>query len=346
VVTTPLTEVSFLAPLEQPLQRVRAALRDFSNELHESLRPLAEHGALDRGKLLRPALLLLSGGIHGALGESHIQAAVIVELIHNATLVHDDVLDHGWLRRGVPTVNRRWNDRVAVRFGDLLLSHVLRLTARLPPAPRAIFSRVVDQTCAGEIRQTVRAGDFTLTEPEYLALIGQKTAALFEGACSLGACLANAATGACRALERFGHHAGMAYQIMDDLLDVAGESQARHKTVGTDLQSAKLTLPLIHALRVRAEPEKASLLLALQTRSLTRPELLRRLAAGGSLDYVLARIEAHARRAGEALQDVAPGPLRAALLEVPKAIVREAVEGVAEGLRPTGTRHRVSPARR
>ncbi len=340
--TTHLTDVSFLAPIERPLQRVRAALRDFSNELHESLRPLVEHGALERGKLLRPALLLLSGGLYGATGENHIRAATILELLHNATLLHDDVLDDGCLRRGIPTVNRRWNGRVAVGFGDLLLSRVLELSAGLTAELRLSLSRIIDRTCAGEIRQTAHAGDFTLTEPEYLTIIGQKTAALFEGACSLGARLANAAAHECRAVERFGYHAGMAYQIMDDLLDIAGDSQTLHKTLGTDLGSAKLTLPLLHALRVRGEPERTALLLALKTRTLTRSELLTVLVAGGSMDYVLARIDSHARRAGEALRNVGARSLRAALLEVPKSIVQEAVEGSAAGLNLVKPRCQVS----
>jgi len=343
-VTTHLTEASFLSPIEHPLQQVRAALREFSQGFHESVRPLVEQGALDCGKLLRPALLLLSGGIHGAIVEDHIHAAVILEMIHNATLLHDDVLDRGCVRRGVPTVNRRWNNRVAVRFGDVLLGKVLEWSACLQPGLRATFSRMVRQTCDGEIRQTVRAGDFTLTEQEYLAIVGQKTAALFAGACYIGAHLANAPAAECRAARRFGYHAGMAYQIVDDLLDIAGDGKTLHKTLGTDLRSAKLTLPWIHALRVRAEPQKSSLSSALKTQSLTKPEMLHLLAIGGSMDYVLVRIGSYASRAVETLRNVGPGPMQAALLEVPKSIVRDAVEGSADGLSLAVSQHRVSTA--
>ncbi len=323
---------SFLPLIEPDLQQIRTMLRDLTNELDDSIRPLAQHSALDSGKLLRPILLLLSGGAFGAIGPDHLRVATILEIIHNATLLHDDVLDRGTVRRGAPTVNRRWGNRVAVRLGVVLLGKVFVRNADLEPGIRAALGRMICRTCDGEICQTVRAGRFTLTEREYLALVGRKTAALFRGACYLGARLARASAGECRLAARFGYNTGMAYQIMDDLLDIVGDGKTLRKTLGTDLRNAKLTLPLIHALRVLAEPRKSSLLLALQTRSLTRTELLDILAASGSTDYVLARIGAYANRAAEAFGNVRPTPMKAALLELPRTIARAAVEQSAASL--------------
>ena len=259
---------SFLAPIEKDLERVQVLLRDLSHEVHDSIRPLVEYSALDRGKMLRPTLLLLSGGAFGAIGPDHLRVAMILEVVHNATLLHDDVLDRGVLRRGVLTVNQRWGNRVAVRLGDILLGKVFEMNAVLPPPIRAVLGRMIRRTCEGEIHQTMHAGDFTLTEPQYLTIVGRKTAALFRGACYLGAQLAGAAASECRRAARFGYGAGMAYQIMDDLLDITGDGKSLRKTLGTDVRNAKLTLPLIHALRVLAEPRRASLLLALQQRRL------------------------------------------------------------------------------
>jgi octaprenyl-diphosphate synthase len=323
---------SFLPLIEQDLQQVRTMLRDLAHELDDSIRPLAQYSALDSGKLLRPILLLLSGGAFGAIGPDHLRVAAILEIVHNATLLHDDVLDRGSVRRGAPTVNRRWGNRVAVRLGDVLLGKVFVRNADLEPGIRAALGRMITRTCDGEICQTVHAGRFTLTEREYLAIIGRKTAALFRGACYLGARLAQASAGECRLAARFGYNVGMAYQIMDDLLDIVGDGRTVRKTLGTDLHSAKLTLPLIHALRILAEPRRTSLLVALQTRSVTRSELFDVLAASGSTDYVLARIGGYADRAIEALGSIRPTPMKAALLELPRTIAREAVGQSAESL--------------
>ena len=323
---------SFLPLIEQDLQRVRTILRDLANELDDSIRPLAQYSGLDSGKLLRPILLLLSGGAFGAIGPDHLRVATILEMIHNATLLHDDVLDRGSVRRGAPTVNRRWGNRVAVQLGDVLLGKVFERNAGFEPGIRAALGRMIRRTCDGEICQTVRAGSFTLTEREYLAIVGHKTAALFRGACYLGARLAKASAGECRLAARFGYNVGMAYQIMDDLLDIVGDGKTLRKTLGTDVHNAKLTLPLIHALRILTEPHKTSLLLALQTRSVTRIELLRVLAVSGSTDYVLARIGGYTDRAIKAFGSVRPTPMKAALLEVPRTIAREAVEQAVESL--------------
>ncbi len=323
---------SFLPLIEQDLQRVRTMLRDLANELDDSIRPLAQYSALDSGKLLRPMLLLLSGGAFGAIGPDHLRVATVLEIIHNATLLHDDVLDRGSVRRGAPTVNRRWGNRVAVRLGDVLLGKVFARNADLEPSLRAALGRMITRTCDGEIYQTLHAGCFTLTEREYLAIVGRKTAALFRGACYLGARLAQACAGECRLAARFGYNVGMAYQIMDDLLDIVGNGKRLRKTLGTDLHNAKLTLPLIHALHILAEPRRTCLLLALQRRSVTRSELLDVLAASGSTDYVLARIGGYTDRAIEVLGSVWPTPMKAALLELPRTIAREAVEQSAESL--------------
>ena len=324
-----LTSPSFMPAVEPDLRRVRAGLRRLSKDLPEPLRPLVRCGALDGGKMLRSSLLLLWGRATGAVTEDHIRAGIVLELLHNATLLHDDVLDEGHLRRGVPTVNCRWGNRTAVLFGDLLLGKVLELSCRCAPEVRAVLGRMSLHTCEGEISQSARAGHFTLSEQEYLAIIGKKTAALFEGACYIGAHLAGTSAPQSLAAARFGRHVGMAYQIMDDLLDIAGSGDALRKTLGTDLRSAKPTLSLIHALSALPEPHRTSLLLRLRSHAAGACELLDVFEDTGSVEYVLGRLCDYADAALDALQDLRETSVRDALIEVPRWILQEAMKGSA-----------------
>jgi octaprenyl-diphosphate synthase len=342
-------EISFMRLIHSDLERVRRVLRQTCSDVSEPIRPLVEHGALDCGKLLRPAFLLLSGRALGAVTQDHILAATSLELIHNASLLHDDVLDRGLVRRGVATANQRWGNQAAVLFGDLLLGKALGIIAALPEVARSVLNRTIQRTCDGEMHQVVTAGSFTLTEQQYLSLVTEKTAAMFEGACRLGAELAGASEGECLALSQFGCHAGIAYQIADDLLDVIGDGEALCKTLGTDLQRGKLTLPLIHSIRVLAEPGRSSLLRKLERRCLTRLELFDILAEAGSTDYVLARLDGYARQAIEAIAPLRQSLAKAGLLQMPHWISQQVAEQIRagpanalvhpEGSHPIRTRH-------
>lgn len=323
-VMTTLSGPAFLSVVEPDLQRVRARLRGLWSELPESLLSLVRCGAPEGGKMLRSSLLLLWGGTLGTVTERHIEAGAILELLHSATLLHDDVLDEGRLRRGAPTVNRRWGNHAAVLLGDLLLGKVLELSVACAPRVRILLGRVAQHTCDGEISQTSGAGHFTLTEREYLAIISRKTAKLFETACHIGAYLSRATTRECLAAARFGRRLGVAYQIMDDLLDIAGDDSALRKTLGTDLRSAKPTLPLIHALSVLRGPQKAALLMGLRARAADAGELLAVFRETGSLEYVLSRLHDYADGAMAALAGVRRTPMAGALADASRWILREA----------------------
>ncbi len=323
-----MTRGSFLSAVEPDLQRVRAELRELWKEMPPPIQPLVQHGALDGGKMLRPALLLLWGQTCGAITRNHVRAAAILELLHNASLLHDDVLDEGCLRRGVPTINRRWGNHTAVLLGDLLLGTLLEWSTDFAPDVRTALSRMVLHTCDGEIRQTSSAGNFALSEQDYLAVIGQKTAAMFEGACHIGASLAGSSGRDCLSAARFGRHVGMAYQIMDDFLDIAGDDEALHKTLGTDLRSAKPTLPVIHALRVLPEPQRASLRRRLRSHSATAGELLAVFRETGSTEYVLTQLHNYTDEALGILHYLPQTPAKTALMNVPQWIIRKATEGM------------------
>jgi octaprenyl-diphosphate synthase len=198
------------------------------------------------GKRLRPALALLSGGVTGHIGPHHIDLAVVVELIHAATLIHDDIMDGADLRRGRPSANARWGNAISVLLGDCLFAHALKLSTGFPDAEISRrIAHAASEVCTGEIIQTQRRFDLKLGIPEYYRIIEMKTAALFAVASELGAFLNEAEPETIAGMRKFGFALGTAYQIYDDCLDLSGSEEKAGKTLGTDLRKGKLTLPVL-----------------------------------------------------------------------------------------------------
>ena len=198
------------------------------------------------GKRLRPALALLSAGATGKITASHVDLAVILELIHIATLVHDDIMDGAELRRDQPSANAKWGNAITVLLGDCLFAHALRLSTSFSNSD--ICRRIADaaaEVCSGEIIQTQRRFDLKLSTVDYYRIIEMKTAALFSAACELGAFISEASPPVIGALKSFGTKLGVAYQIYDDILDLAGTEEETGKTLGTDLRKGKFTLPVL-----------------------------------------------------------------------------------------------------
>jgi octaprenyl-diphosphate synthase len=213
-----------------------------------------------RGKRLRPLVALLSGGALGAITSKHVDLAVIVELIHVATLVHDDIVDEAEWRRAQPTLNARWGNSLSVLLGDWLFAHALNLSARFDEVEvsRAI-ARAAREVCTGEIIQTQRRFDLHLGIDDYLRIIGMKTGSLFAVASELGAMLSNGDQATQDSLKIFGQKIGTAYQIYDDCIDIAGNERLTGKTLGSDLRKGKLTLPVLMLLGGRNGSDKEHL---------------------------------------------------------------------------------------
>jgi len=214
--------------------------------------------ALDSGgKRLRPLVALLAGAATGRVTNEHLDLAVIVELIHLATLIHDDIIDDAERRRSQPTINARWGNALSVLLGDSLFAHALDLSTRFDDADvsRAI-ARATRDVCSGEIIQTQRRFDLHLAIEEYFRIIELKTATLFAVAAELAARLNTAPVSQVEALTNFGRHLGAAYQIYDDCVDLAGCEKATGKTLGTDLRKGKMTLPMLQLLRQASAIEK------------------------------------------------------------------------------------------
>jgi octaprenyl-diphosphate synthase len=198
------------------------------------------------GKRLRPLVALLSGGATGSLVSDHLDLAVIIELIHLATLVHDDIMDDAERRRSQPTVNARWGNSLSVLLGDVLFAHALNLSTNFDDnnISRTI-ARTATEVCSGEMIQTQRRFDLQLSREEYFRIIGMKTGSLFACAAELGAVISGAPQAVVRLMKSYGAKIGTAYQIYDDCLDLAGTEAQTGKTLGTDLRKGKLTLPVL-----------------------------------------------------------------------------------------------------
>jgi octaprenyl-diphosphate synthase len=210
-----------------------------------------------RGKRLRPLMALLSGGVTGGITSGHLDLAVIVELIHIASLVHDDIMDEAERRRAQPTVNARWGNSLSVLLGDCLFAQALNLASNFEKAEISrVIARAAREVCSGEIIQTQRRFDLHLAIDDYLRIVEMKTGSLFAAAAELGAVLNGVNGETSAALKKFGSKVGAAYQIYDDCLDIAGNESQIGKTLGTDLRKGKMTLPILMLLRSAAPEER------------------------------------------------------------------------------------------
>jgi octaprenyl-diphosphate synthase len=281
---------------------------------------LLAHLSRYRGKRLRPMLVLLVGRACGSLDEGHAVLAASIEMIHTATLVHDDILDNASQRRHVETVNSRWGSHVSVLLGDYLFTHAFHLASQLGDAAvcRAL-GRATNRVCVGELTQVFESGNLDLPEETYLDIIDGKTAELCAVACELAARRSGMSASICQSLDAYGRSLGAAFQIADDLLDLVGTEARVGKTLGSDVQNGKLTLPLIHLLTTGRDEDRkqARSLLAHPTRS-SPGSLLQLLRDNRSLEYAQAR-------AGELIVAA-----RLHLQSLPASAARQVLEDLAE----------------
>lgn len=292
-------------------QRYSDILAVHSERVREVVSPSARFG----GKRLRPALTCLAARVvAGRASPDVITAAAVVELIHTATLVHDDILDGAVVRRKVATLNARFGDQLAVLGGDVLFSKAYRAAAHLDdPFAARYLSDVVGEILEGEIHQDLVARNPALTHDEYRRIIRGKTAALYEAALVVGAHYAGASRAQRDALGRYGHHLGMAFQIVDDRLDLTGDEGTVGKSLGRDLSEGKTTLPVILWRDGLPEDARAQARTQVET-AWESPEAARALAALLERSGALEAADEHARRevaaARESLQGLPAGPAR------------------------------------
>ena len=306
---------NLFGPIAQDLEQVERILLQTLNSARPGVDRLLQHLAHYKGKRLRPALLLLVARACGTVTPAHHLLAAVVEMIHTATLVHDDVLDHASVRRHVPTVNSLWGNQASILLGDFLFTHAFHLSSTLGDARACrIIGESTNRLCEGELHQITRRGQLDLSEDEYIEIIDAKTAELTACCCKLGALFAGCDDAVVERLTRYGRSLGIAFQIADDVLDLAGEETLAGKSLGSDLDQQKLTLPLIHLLQT-ASPEQAARARSILTAAGNhkRESLLPELAIAGSLEYTRKRAEAFASSALAELECVAPSADRAVL---------------------------------
>jgi octaprenyl-diphosphate synthase len=246
------------APVARDLEEVEAVLARTLATDRPGVGRLIEHLGHYRGKRLRPALLLLTAHACGRVTPAHHTLGAVVEMIHTATLVHDDVLDSASVRRHVATVNALWGNQTSILLGDYLFTHAFHLCSTLGDAGACrLIGEATNRVCAGELHQITQRGNLELTEPEYFDIVEGKTAALTACCCRLGALFSGKPPEVVERLAAYGRGLGIAFQIADDLLDLVGEERTTGKSLGTDLEQQKLTLPLVHLLET-APPELAT----------------------------------------------------------------------------------------
>jgi len=274
--------------IEADLEKVCAIFDDELFSKSPVLNDLCTHIRQYRGKMLRPGLLLLSGRACGKITDEHLTLAAVVELVHMATLVHDDVLDDADIRRRCMTVNRRKGNEAAVLLGDYLISHAFHLCSSLDSqfASRTI-GLATNTICEGEMQQVHYRANYGLTKEQYLQIISRKTATLTSTCCLLGAHFAGASAEVVHALEQYGLNVGIAFQITDDVLDIIGTEERMGKTLGRDLEKQKMTLPLIHGLNGASKGSNGRLRQIVTADHPDRNELCELLTSAGSIDYAL-----------------------------------------------------------
>jgi octaprenyl-diphosphate synthase len=310
------------APIAGDLVEVERILAATLENSRPCVAPLLAHLRNYRGKRLRPVLLLLTARACGQITPAHHTLAAVVEMIHTATLVHDDVLDNAAVRRHLPTVNAGWGNQVSILLGDYLFTHAFHLASSVDAQACRLIGETTNRVCEGELQQGSERGNLALSEEQYLDIIDGKTAELTACCCRIGALYSGVFPVVVERLTRYGRWLGMAFQIADDLLDLVGEERATGKSLGSDIEQQKLTLPLIRLLNSVPAEIASRLRQILSTPGNHKREALGPfLAQSDALAYATQRAEEFAARACTELACLLPSSCRAILEALPRRVV-------------------------
>jgi octaprenyl-diphosphate synthase len=302
--------------IESDLRMVQSLIEEQIVSSSPAVADILSYIRTHHGKMLRPALVLLSGRTCGPITALHPQIGAIVEMMHTATLLHDDVIDESTQRRGHKTVNNLFGNEAAVLSGDFLFSKVFRMCAELPD--RAIGKILADtciRICHGELEQNFHRYNWQLSEADYIKIVTEKSASFLSSCCHLGALAAGAGQGQTAALTNFGLNVGIAFQIIDDVLDIEGNEHAMGKRTGSDFEMSKLTLPVIHLLsntELSSRPALIQTLGASEQGRQSRDALLRQ---NGCVDYARSRAGQFHKAAIETLTEIPESEAKTALVE-------------------------------
>ncbi len=309
---------SLLLPIEQDMAAVDQLIRARLRSEVVLINQLSEYIIGAGGKRLRPAAVLLAARACGYEGTQHHLLAAVIEFIHTATLLHDDVVDESMLRRGRDTANAVWGNQASVLTGDFLYSRAFQMMVELQSME--VMRSLADTTntiAEGEVLQLLNCRDPRITEQRYREVIWRKTAVLFQAGTRLGAALAQPAQAVVEALANYGLHLGVAFQLVDDALDYSADAAGLGKNVGDDLAEGKPTLPLIHALKHGTPAQQAELRSAIEKGSRERlPQVLAAIESTGAIAYTAALAREESAQAIAALAAVPESPYKNALIDL------------------------------
>ena len=305
------------------MQAVDACIRDRLSSPVVLINQLGHYIIHSGGKRLRPLLATLSARACGYQGDKHVTLAALVEFIHTATLLHDDVVDASEMRRGSETANHIFGNEAAVLVGDFLYTRAFEMMVEIDSMRvMEILSRATNVIAEGEVMQLMNCHDADVDEARYMDVIQSKTAKLFEAACQIGGILAQRDAADEAALARYGMHLGTAFQLIDDVLDYSADPEVTGKQLGDDLAEGKPTLPLIHVLREGSDAEKAVVRRAIEQGGREETDaVIAAMHSTGALDYARARAEAETDAAIDAIAGLPDNPHRRALADIARFAV-------------------------
>lgn len=314
---------------EEDLARVELEIRQQLSSEVDRIGEIGRYLLLSGGKRIRPILLLLTAKLAGYSGERIFPLSAMIEFMHTATLLHDDVIDHSHLRRGHATVNSRWGSALSILVGDFLYAKAMALVVDDgDPQILKEITRVTMTMTEGQVLETLRVGDTSLTGAEYRQIIRQKTAALFGACCYIGGVLGGLPADRSEGLRRFGITFGSAFQLVDDALDFTGKEQRLGKPVGSDLREGKVTLPVIITLQ-HASPDESAIIDRFVRGDDRSPEAFQDIVAliqrYNGIEYALREAERFVEQAELELQGYADGPAYDLLMELADFIVKREV---------------------
>jgi octaprenyl-diphosphate synthase len=323
------TDALTLAQMFEPIREdLRAVEREFARHVQSQISVIPEIGNYVKdggGKRIRPAVLLMAARMAGCTGQRAVAYASVIEFIHTATLVHDDIIDESEMRRGREAAHTRWGNHLTVLFGDFLYLQSMSLALAQDSLELVrLLCDVTIRIVEGEIYQLTKNGVVDLSEQEHFDIVRRKTAYLFAGSAKIGGMLGSTTREQQEALWEYGYNIGMAFQIVDDLLDFTGEEEALGKPVGGDLREGKMTLPVIHLLSQGNPQADALIRKMVAARDASREEwreLRGMLARAGSIDYARSTAMDFVERAKEALRAFPPTDAREALSFLPDYVL-------------------------
>ena len=309
--------IEIVNPIRKELAEVESILKRELTSDSDDVSKMLKHPMFWSGKRVRPILLLLAADLAGEISQRHTVLAAAIEMVHVATLVHDDILDDAKTRRHASSVNQEWGNHLSVLLGDFLFSHAYYLASSVNSVWACQqISQATNRLVAGEIEQINNQGNFQITEKEYFQIIDGKTGSLCECATSLGGVDAHRNSETISRLQSIGNNYGLAFQIVDDILDLQGTESVVGKSLGSDLNQLKLTLPMIFSLSQLDQHQRSEIVERLQNQQMNSAKVVEFISQQGGFQYALQSAESLVRNAQRTIQGFPDSPSKESMLAI------------------------------